>query len=120
MYQEWKDSPEGKKQIAFYSKKDLADSQVQSHIPPKFRDFDIQALKDNPGLFDIVERFLEQYKKGNGNGLYLWGNIGAGKTTTAAIVANELISRYWIDCYMTNWATALSQVKDSFDTKGGP
>lgn len=117
MYEEWLALPETKTQIVKAHEKDLIESQARSNIPPKFRNFTISALSKNPGLSVIIERYINNFTNEGCNGLYLWGNIGAWKTTTACIVANELIWRYWIDCLMVNWATWLSMVKDSFDNK---
>lgn len=117
MYEEWLASPEAKAQIAHVFAKDYLESQKQSMIPPKFRDFSLAHLNKNPGLFDIIQSYLDAWPTPNRHSLYLWWNIGAGKTTTAIIAANELISRYWVDCLFMNWATWLALVKESFDTK---
>lgn len=117
MYEEWLALPETKSQIVKAFAKDLLGAQTTSQIPPKFRDFTLPALSKNPGLLAIIEKYIENFPSDGSKGLYLWGNIGAWKTTTAAIVANEIIGRYWTDCLMINWATWLSMVKDSFDNK---
>lgn len=117
MYKEWLALPETKAQIVKAFEKDLLEAQNAAHVPPKFRNFTIAALTKNPGLLSIIEKYIENFPSDGSKGLYLWWNIGAWKTTTAAIVANELIGRYWTDCLMINWATWLSMVKDSFDNK---
>lgn len=117
MYEEWLALPETKSQIVRAYAQDLLDAQTTAGIPPKFRNFTIAALTKNPGLLSIIENYIENFEEDRSKGLYLWWNIGAGKTTTAAIVANELIGKYWVDCLMINWATWLSMVKDSFDNK---
>jgi DNA replication protein DnaC len=105
MYDEWLALPETKAQIVKAFAKDVLNSQIKAQIPPKFRDFTIAALTKNPGLLAIIEKYIDNFQTDGSRGLYLWGNIGAGKTTTAAIVGNELIGRYWTDCLMINWAT---------------
>lgn len=116
-YEEWLALPWTKSQIVKVYEKDLLESQCSSQVPPKFRHFTLPALSQNPGLLAIIEKYIQSFPNDKSRGLYLWGNIGAWKTTTAAIVANEMIGRYWIDCLMINWATWLSMVKDSFDNK---
>ena len=117
MYEEWLALPETKAQIVRVYEKDLREAQVMANVPPKFRDFNITALIKNPGLSGIIQRYIDGFEENRERGLYLWGNIGAGKTTTASIIANELIAKHWVDCLMINWATWLSMVKDSFDNK---
>lgn len=117
MYEEWLALPETKAQIVRAYEKDLRESQAMANIPPKFRDFNMTALAKNPGLSAIIQKYIDGFSENQDRWLYLWWNIGAGKTTTASIVANELIANHWIDCLMINWATWLSMVKDSFDNK---
>lgn len=57
-----------------------------SGMTPKFDGYRISALDHNPVLKDLIEKYLTQWNTARGYGLYLWGNIGSGKTTTASIV----------------------------------
>lgn len=72
MYEEWLASPEAKAQIAHVFAKDYLESQKQSMIPPKFRDFSLAHLNKNPGLFDIIQSYLDAWPTPNRHSLYLW------------------------------------------------
>lgn len=114
---EWLKLDSTKSQIQSERRKELQVLKRNSGVPPRFEDFKLQALSDNPALFDLIERYLNQWKTGSGYGFYMWGAIGAGKTTTATIVANEIMERYLTETRILGWAASLQLVKESFDTK---
>ena len=54
-----------------------------------------------------VERFDEMYEKGQG--LLFWGDVGTGKSYTAAVIANELLNRQ-VPVIMTSFIKLLSAI----------
>lgn len=88
-----------------------------SGIAKKFAKLRFANLEETPKLHELIGQYLEDYRARVGRGLFLWGNIGAGKTATASIVGSEVAERYLDNLLMINWADALNTIKESFDTK---
>lgn len=118
MYETWKNLDTTKSQIKEVRKTEGKELIRRWGISQKFENFRIDNLDHNPALQNIVNNYIDQFESGRGFWLYLWGNIGSGKTTTASIVSCELAERYMTAFTMINWAAAITLIKDSFDKKG--
>ncbi len=71
------ESPAAIESVRIYRQKESDRLIASAGISEKFAHFDIDALRDNPGLFSIIEKYIEQYDTKRGYGLYLWGSIGS-------------------------------------------
>ena len=54
-----------------------------------------QVTEENKKIFHIAKSYVENFEKmfSIGQGLLLWGNVGTGKSYTAAAIANELLNQ---------------------------
>lgn len=69
-----------------------------SLIESKFRDADFSTFmttKDNQKVYELVKRYVERFSQmyEKNQGLLFWGEVGTGKSYTAACIANELLQR---------------------------
>ena len=72
----------------------------------------------NPKITNAAKKYVENFKdiKKRGSGLLLFGNVGSGKTFTAACVANALIDRGY-PCLVTNFARLTNTISGMYDGK---
>lgn len=71
---------------------------TNSLIETKYRDACYSSFKiteDNKKLFGIMKKYIEDFDVmlEKNQGLLFWGDVGTGKSFTAACIANELIQR---------------------------
>lgn len=72
----------------------------------------------NPKITNTAKKYVENFKeiKKRGSGLLLFGNVGSGKTFTAACIANALIDR-GDPCLVTNFARLTNTISGMYDGK---
>lgn len=70
-----------------------------------------QITDENRRAFGIARRYVENFGEmfGKGQGLLLWGNVGTGKSYTAAAIANELL-RQRQSVVMTSFIKLIDEV----------
>ena len=70
--------------------------------------------EDNEKVFTLAKRYVDKfdamYEKGQG--LLLWGDVGTGKSYTAAMIANELLNSQ-VPVIMTSFIKLLKEVGES-------
>lgn len=118
MYDEWRNQSEQQANLRAW-KQDRIDRALRiSGIEGFFRSKRLNDLKGNPKLHDEITKFLGNWKamKQNGYGFYFWGNVGAGKTHAAIVLANELMEREMVEVLFLNMPDAITRVKNTFDT----
>lgn len=76
-----------------------------------FESFDAEKF---PKAYEIVKAFAENFEANNGEGLFLTGNPGTGKTHLAAAVANYIIKTFGIPVKFGSFAELLEGIKNSF------
>lgn len=86
-----------------------------SLIDDKLKDARLKTFKknaDNNKVFTLAERYVqrfdEMYEKRQG--ILFWGNVGTGKSYTAACIANELLDRK-IPVVMTSFVKILQNIQ---------
>lgn len=54
-----------------------------------------QVTEENQKAFGIAKKYVDNFSEmyANGQGILFWGNVGTGKSYTAAAIANELLVR---------------------------
>lgn len=54
-----------------------------------------QVTEENGKAFGIARRYVENFSEmySRGQGILFWGNVGTGKSYTAAAIANELLEK---------------------------
>lgn len=69
----------------------------------------------NPNLMSIARKYVANFDtmRSNGTGLLLYGNVGCGKSFTAACIANALIDT-GTPCMMTNFTRIINRLQESF------
>lgn len=69
---------------------------ASSGVPPKYQYVTPKTSpvrEDKPRLYEVVDRYVESFKRGDVKSLYLWSkNPGTGKTTTASAIMNAWIA----------------------------
>ncbi|MCI8562000.1 MAG: ATP-binding protein [Lachnospiraceae bacterium] len=68
--------------------------------------------RDNQKVFSIANRYVEQFEKmyENQQGIIFWGEVGTGKSYTAACIANELLEKK-IPVVMTSFVKILQNIQ---------
>lgn len=69
-----------------------------------------------PNVTKAAKAYCERFDefKARGKGLVFHGNVGTGKTYTAACIANELISK-GVPVLMTNFTRIINRLQDKFE-----
>ena len=78
-----------------------------------------QVTPENQKVFGIAKRYVENFASmySNNQGLLFWGDVGTGKSYTAAAIANELMERL-NPVIMTSFVKLLQDMH-GFDTDDG-
>lgn len=73
-----------------------------------------QRTKENQKVFSMASRYVEQFDTmyENRQGIIFWGEVGTGKSYTAACIANELLERK-IPVVMTSFVKILQNIQGS-------
>lgn len=90
----------------------------KSGVAERFRTKRLSDLTDSPALLKLCNSFVDNWEKAKkeGWGLYLWGNVGTGKTHTATAIANELIERHFVTVMFVSIADVAARVRKTFDS----
>lgn len=77
-----------------------------------------QVNPENEKAFGIARRYVENFDEmsGRSQGMLFWGDVGTGKSFTAAAIANELMERMQ-PVVMTSFVKLLQDAR-GFDTEG--
>ena len=72
-----------------------------------------QVTEENRRIFGIAKRYVENFSEmlTKGQGILFWGNVGTGKSYTAAAIANELL-RQMQPVIMTSFIRLLNEMSD--------
>lgn len=76
----------------------------------RFSDF--QTTEGNANAFDIAKKYVNKFEKmyENSQGLLFFGDVGTGKSYTAAAIANELLDRQ-VSVIMTSFVKLLKEME---------
>ncbi len=71
-----------------------------------------QQTKDNKKVFNVAKQYIEQFEKmyENRQGIIFWGEVGTGKSYTAACIANELLENR-VPVVMTSFVKILQNIQ---------
>lgn len=119
MYDEWKSEPAQQANLRTWKQDRIERALRISGIEGFFRAKRLTDLKGNPKLHAEITKYMNNWKamKQNGYGFYLWGNVGAGKTHAAIVLANELMEREMVEVLFLNMPEAITRVKNTFDSE---
>ncbi len=119
MYNEWRDKPAQQESFRNWKQERIARALQLSGIDGLFREKRLADLKSNPKLHAEISKYLGNWKamKERGYGFYFWGNVGAGKTHAAIVLANELMEREMVEVLFLNMPEAITRVKKTFDSE---
>ena len=72
----------------------------------------------NERITGVAQKYVENFDtmRASGKGLLLYGNVGTGKTFSAACIANALIDRGF-PCLVTNFARLINTISGMYDGK---
>ena len=120
LFKAWLQEPSTQESIRKHKKERMERAMKLSSLIPNYESARIEDLKDKSKLHETCTKYIENWPeiKKHGFGYYFWGNVGSGKTHTAAIIANELQKRYLAEVLFLKMPEAVSRVKRSFDTTG--
>ena len=116
MFHQWMQLPEQKKQHQKFKQDKIARALRLSNLSPVYLQAKLEDLKNNKGLQETCTKYLKNWEKIKplGLGYYFWGNVGAGKTYTAAILANELMKRHFVEVLFLKMPEAVARIKKTF------
>lgn len=97
---------ESQRRIAELRKLSLMDAKVRS---VRFSTYLVN--EENQKILKIAKRYVENFDQmlSKSQGLLFWGNVGTGKSYTAAAIANELLDRK-IPVIMTSFVKLLNEL----------
>ncbi len=86
----------------------LMDSRLKT---VKFSNYKV--MEENRKAFGIAKRYVENFEEmySKGQGILFWGNVGTGKSYTAAAIANELLEQMQ-SVIMTSFIKLLDEISD--------
>ena len=72
-----------------------------------------KVTEENRKVFGIAKRYVENFGEmfSKGQGILFWGNVGTGKSYTAAAIANELLGQMH-SVIMTSFIKLLDEMRD--------
>lgn len=72
-----------------------------------------QVTEENRRAFGIAKRYVENFSEmfSKGQGILFWGNVGTGKSYTAAAIANELLEQMQ-SVIMTSFIKLMDEMSD--------
>ncbi len=116
MFREWMQLPEQKNQHQKFKQDKIERALRLSNLSPVYLNAKLEDLKDNGALQKTCRLYLDNWEKIKplGLGYYFWGNVGAGKTYTAAILANELMKRHFVEVLFLKMPEAVARIKKTF------
>ncbi len=119
MYESWRNEPERQAIQRAWKQEKIERALRISEIDGLFREKRISNLKNSPKLHDEIAKYLKNWKtmKQHGYGFYFWGNVGAGKTHTAIVLANELMEREMVEVLFLNIPETITRIKNTFDSE---
>ncbi len=97
-FQAWRDGPHQRDYARSLHESAVARLFEASELPPKFQDSSLEDLHAHPEVQTRCEDYVSRWPshQATGKGLYLFGRVGAGKSTVASIVASSLIRKYLV------------------------
>lgn len=103
------------KEIDHYERR-AASLLEESNLGRRFkgRTFDSFDREKFPDAFDLVKAFAENFEQNKGEGIFLTGNPGTGKTHLAAAAANYIIKTFGIPVKFGSFTELLEGIKNSF------
>jgi len=116
MFREWAHLPEQRRHFQEYKQEKIDRMMRLSKLSPAYLNAKLEDLKDSGALQKTCKLYLDNWEKIKplGLGYYFWGNVGAGKTYTAAILANELMKRHFVEVLFLKMPEAVARIKKTF------
>lgn len=116
LYRVWISESKQKEYFQKYKMEKIERMLRLSKLSPIYLNAKLDDLKDNGLLHKTCKMYLENWEeiKHKGLGYYFWGNVGAGKTYTAAILANELMRRHFVEVLFLKMPEAVARIKRTF------
>jgi len=118
MLEEWRKEPTQQESFRIWKQEKIARSMRLSGVGNHFKDKKLDDLKVNDKLHKECVRYVENWQemKSKGFGFFFWGNIGAGKTHSAAALANHLMQEKLVEVLFLNMPATVTRVKKTFDS----
>lgn len=115
--QAWMQEPAQQETFRVWKMEKIERMLKRSGVWPRFREKRLTDLEDSKALKQLCETYCTNWKENAAKGwwLYLWGNIGAGKTHTATAVSNELIQNHLVQVLFLNLWEVAQRVKNTFE-----
>lgn len=103
------------KEIDHYERRAM-ELMEKSNLGRRFRSRTFESFERArfPEAFEIVRSFAEGFEQNKGEGIFLTGNPGTGKTHLAAAAANHIITVFGIPVKFGSFAELLEGIKNSF------
>ena len=74
--------------------------------------------ESNEGAYETAKAYAENFNRATEDGLFFYGNFGTGKTHLAVAIAVHVIRNKCIYAVLGTLIELLSQVKETYDSKG--
>ena len=119
MRKKWESEPEQQEHLREVKREKMSRAIKISHFSPNHRNAKLSDLKDNKDLYTTCEMYIKNWEeiKKEGLGYYFWGSVGAGKTYTTAVLANELMKKHLVEVLFLKMPEAVSQIKRTFGSE---
>jgi DNA replication protein DnaC len=119
IFEKWRNAPEQIRHFQKEKQEKIAKAIQISHFSPNHRNAKLSDLRDNETLYRTCKMYIENWLKikKEGLGYYFWGNVGAGKTYTTAVLANELMREHFVEVLFLKMPEAVAQIKKTFGSE---
>lgn len=114
-FHKWKSLPKQRQHARAFHERATTRLLSLSQIPPRFQGATLEDLSAHPQLRAQCERYVSQWasQQAAGRGLYVFGQIGAGKTTTVAALASCLIRQYVVPTLYVSFPEAARSIAEA-------
>ena len=118
MFEEWTRETAQQEYFRKWKEEKITRAMRLSGVGNHFKDKKIDDLKVNERLYQECVRYVQNWKemKSKGFGFFFWGNVGAGKTHSAAALANELMQEKLVEVLFLSMPATVTRVKKTFDS----
>jgi DNA replication protein DnaC len=70
---------------------------IRTVIPNRYRDVSLETARNDavsPVVLDVIESYVDEidHRLANGDGIWLWGEVGSGKTALAMLVSKRTLA----------------------------
>ena len=121
LLRQWANRPEQRAYSRALAQEKVRRALELSCLGLRFTGRRLEDLLGDPLLRQACADYLQAWPshRRRGEGLYLWGLVGSGKTHTAAVLVNELVEEHLVETLFLNLPEVAARLRESLREQGG-